>query len=119
MAYQTGDVNAVVALLSENVTISAPLAAGQYAGTAVARLFLETAVFPPARTYRLIPTRASGQPAFGIYVRHPATGIFHVSGMLVVTLAGDRIRAMTRFDNGSIARFGLSPRLGPGPPAPG
>ena len=33
------------------------------------------------------------------------------AGMLVVTLAGDRIRAMTRFDNSVIARFGLPRRL--------
>ena len=110
-AYETGDVNALVSLLSEDVTITAPLAGGEYVGTAVAGSFFDTAVFPPGRTYRLIPTRANGQPAFGVYVRDPATGVFHVNGMLVLTLAGDRIRAMTRFDNTLIARFGLPRRL--------
>src|SRR5262249_17142217 len=98
-AYETGDVNALVSLLSDDVTIASPLADGQYVGTAVARRLFETVVFPPGRTYRLIPTRANGQPAFGVYVRDPATGVFHVNGMLVLTLAGDRVRVMTRFDN--------------------
>jgi RNA polymerase sigma-70 factor (TIGR02960 family) len=109
-AYQTGDVDALVALLSEDVTITTPLAGGQYVGTAVARRFFETAIFP-GRVYRLIPTRANGQPAFGVYIRDPATGVFHVNGMLVLTLAGDRVRAMTRIDNTPIARFGLPRRL--------
>jgi RNA polymerase sigma-70 factor (TIGR02960 family) len=120
-AYETGDVSALVALLSEDVTITAPLAGGQYVGTAVARRFFETAIFP-GRVYRLIPTRANGQPAFGVYLRDPATGVFHVNGMLVLTLAGDRVRAMTRFDNTPIARFGLPRRLSEprgGPPRRG
>jgi RNA polymerase sigma-70 factor (ECF subfamily) len=111
-AYETGDVNTLVSLLSEDVTITSPLAGGRYVGTAVARRLFETVIFPPGRAYRLIPTRANGQPAFGVYVRDPATGVFRVNGMLVLTLAGDRVRAMTRFDNTSIARFGLPRRLG-------
>jgi len=37
--------------------------------------------------------------------------VFHANGMLAVTLAGDRIRARTRFDNSVIAKFGLPRRL--------
>ena len=47
------------------------------------------AIFARDRSYRLIATRANGQPAFGVYVRDPATGVFHANGMLVVT-AGRR-----------------------------
>jgi hypothetical protein len=99
-----------VALLTEDAVITAPLAGGEYVGPATARHLFE-AIFAQNRSYRLIPTRANGQPAFGVYVRDPATGVLHASGMLVVTLAGDRIRAMTRFDNSVIARFGLPRRL--------
>jgi RNA polymerase sigma-70 factor (TIGR02960 family) len=120
-AYETGDVDALVSLLFEDITITAPLAGGQYVGTAVARRFFETAIFP-GRAYQLIPTRANGQPAFGAYLRDPASGVFHVNGMLVLTLAGDRVRGMTRFDNTPIARFGLPRRLSEprgGPSRPG
>ena len=59
------------------------------------------------RRYRLVATRANGQPAFGVYLRDPQTGVAHANGLLVLTLAGDRISAMTRFDNSVLPRFGL------------
>ena len=52
---------------------------------------------------RLVGTRANGQPAFGIYVRDPQAPILHAAGLLVLTLAGNRIRAMTRFDTSMLA----------------
>jgi RNA polymerase sigma-70 factor (ECF subfamily) len=110
-AYESADIDALVALLAEDVMITAPLAGGKYVGTAVAKRFFETGTFPTGRAYRLVPTRANGQPAFGVYVRDPATGVFHANGMMVLTLAGERISAMTRFDNSVIARFGLPRRL--------
>ena len=64
-------------------------------------------IFGAGRTYRLIGTRANGQPAFGVYVRDPLTGVAHANGMLVLTLAGSRISAMTRFDNSVLPLFGL------------
>jgi len=109
-AYEAGDVTALVALLTEDVVITTPLAEGEYVGPAAAERLFE-AIFTQERSYRLIHTWANGQPAFGVYVRDPATGVFHANGMLVVTLAGDRIRALTRFDNSVIARFGLPRRL--------
>ncbi|HEY5396760.1 MAG TPA: RNA polymerase subunit sigma-70, partial [Trebonia sp.] len=54
-----------------------------------------------------VPTRANRQPAFGIYVQDPHSDVMHASGLLVVTLAGRRISALTRFDNSNLARFGL------------
>ena len=109
-AYEAGDVAGLVSLLTEDAVITAPLAVGAYVGPAAAARIFE-AIFAQDRSYRLIPTRANRQPAFGVYVRDPATGVFHANGMLVITLAGDRIRAMTRFDNSVIAKFGLPRRL--------
>ena len=109
-AYEAGDIAALVALLTDDAVITAPLAAGAYVGPAAAARVFE-AIFARDWSYRLIDTRANGQPAFGVYVRDPATGVFHANGMLVVTLAGDLIRAMTRFDNSGIAKFGLPRRL--------
>jgi RNA polymerase sigma-70 factor (ECF subfamily) len=109
-AYEAGDVPSLVALLTEDVVITAPLAEGQYVGPAAAARLFEV-IFARDRSYRLIPTRANGQPAFGVYIRDPATGVCHASGILVVTLAAGRIRAMTRFDNSVIAKFGLPRRL--------
>jgi RNA polymerase sigma-70 factor (ECF subfamily) len=65
------------------------------------------------RAYDLVPARANGQPAFGTYLRDPDGGLRRGAGLLVLTLAGDRIRALTRFDNGVLPSFGL-PRALPG-----
>ena len=56
---------------------------------------------------RLIPTRANGQPAFGVYVLDPQAGIWHTSGVLVLTLAGDKICGTTGFDTSVPPYFGL------------
>jgi RNA polymerase sigma-70 factor (ECF subfamily) len=55
-----------------------------------------------------VPTRANGQPAFGYYLRDPVSPIAHANGLVVLTLEGDRISAITRFgDNGLFPLFGL------------
>jgi RNA polymerase sigma-70 factor (ECF subfamily) len=106
-AYEMGAVDAVVALLTDDVVLTAPLAPVAYEGRPAAGRFLRSGAFRDGRTYRLIATQANGQPAFGLYVRDPLTGIAHACGMLVLTLAGSRIRAMTGFDNSVLPLFGL------------
>ena len=69
-------------------------------------------IFRARRRFDLVPTRANGRPAFGAYLRS-ATGVRHGTGVYVLTLSGDRIGAMTRFDNSMLAPFGL-PRSLPG-----
>jgi RNA polymerase sigma-70 factor (ECF subfamily) len=55
----------------------------------------------------LVPTRASGQPAFGCYLPR---GDAH--GMLAITLCGDRVTTLTRFwDNDVLPYFGLPQAL--------
>ncbi len=112
-AYEAGDVAGLVALLTENVRVSMPPIPFEYVGLEVVARFYAS-IFGEGRWgYDLVPAgRANGQLAFGAYVRAP-TGTRHGAGLLVLTLAGDRICAMTRFDNSVLARFGL-PLLLPG-----
>jgi RNA polymerase sigma-70 factor (ECF subfamily) len=63
-------------------------------------------IFGAGRRFDLVATRANGQPAFGAYVRG-ADGISHGAGLYVLTLAGDRISAMMRFENTVLPWFGL------------
>jgi RNA polymerase sigma-70 factor (TIGR02960 family) len=105
--YETGDVDGVVALLASDVLLTTPRAPQQYQGRDLAASLLATMVFRPGRTFRLVATRANGQPAFGVYVRDHRAGVWHANGLLVLTLAGSQISAMTRFDNSALARFGL------------
>ncbi len=83
----------------------------EYQGRDLADRFLTATAIPLERP-RLVATRANGQPAFGIYVRDPRARIRHGIGLLVLTLAGDRICAMTRFDTSVLTYFGL-PRILP------
>jgi RNA polymerase sigma-70 factor (TIGR02960 family) len=104
-AYQDGDVDALVGLLTDDVFLSMPPIPLEYQGRdVVARLF--ASIFGSGRRVDLVPTRANGQPAFGAYLRAP-TGIRHGAGLFVLTLTGDRICAYTRFDNSVLPWFGL------------
>jgi RNA polymerase sigma-70 factor (TIGR02960 family) len=110
-AYESGDVDALVALLTADVLVSMPPVPFEWHGRdAVTRFF--TSVFYASdaglgRRYDLVPTRANGQLAFGAYLRAPTGGICRGVGLLVLTLAGDRISAMVRFENSVLASFGL------------
>jgi RNA polymerase sigma-70 factor (ECF subfamily) len=108
-AFERGDVSAVVALLTDDAWLSMPPLPFEYQGRTVIGEFLDVVSFRGGtRLSRLVPTRANGQPAFGRYLRDPHTPIGHAHSLIVVTLTGDRICAMTGFTgNGVLARFGL------------
>ena len=115
-AFEIADVDGIVALLTEDVWLTMPPASLEYQGRELAAQFLTATAFRPGWTARLLPARANGQPAFGFYVRDPQTGDHYTVGLLVLTLSGSRISAMTRFDPGTLARFGLPSTL---PKSPG
>ncbi len=104
-AWESADLDALVALLTDDVFVSMPPMTFEYEGRDVAARFCAS-IFRSSRRFDLVPTRANGQPAFGAYLRAP-TGIRHGTGLYVLTLAGDRICAMTRFDNSVLPWFGL------------
>jgi RNA polymerase sigma-70 factor (TIGR02960 family) len=111
-AYESADLDALLALLTDDVFISMPPMPFEYEGRdVVGRLF--ASIFRAGRRFDLVPTRANRQPAFGAYLRAP-NGISHGIGLYVLTLTGDRICAMTRFENSVLPSFGL-PRSLPSP----
>jgi RNA polymerase sigma-70 factor (TIGR02960 family) len=112
-AYEEGDLDGLVALLTDDVWVSMPPVPLEYEGRDVVARFHQAVTFRQGRTYQLIPTRANHQLAFGVYLRDPSGGIRHANGLYVLTLTGNRISAMTRFDNSVLPRFGL-PRSLPG-----
>jgi RNA polymerase sigma-70 factor (ECF subfamily) len=111
-AWESADLDALVTLLTDDVFMSMPPMPFEYQGRdAVARFCGR--IFGAGRRFDLVPTGANRQPAFGAYLRAP-TGIRHGTGLYVLTLTGDRISAMTRFDNSVLPSFGL-PRSLPQP----
>ena len=110
-AFENADVDGIVALLTEDAWLTMPPLPLEYQGREQAARFLTATAFRPGWTARLIPTRANGQPAFGFYARDPQTGDFHTVGLMVLTLSGTQISAMTRFDGGTLPWFGLPANL--------
>ena len=106
-AFEAGDVEAVVALLTEDAWVRMPPLPLEYPGRALAGRFFATVAFREGRRYRLVPTRANGQPAFGVYLRDPLTRIPHANGLFVITLAGQHVTAITRFESAVFPHFGL------------
>jgi len=108
-AYGSGDLEALVALLTDDVFMSMPPMALEYKGRdIVARFF--ALLFGAGRMFDLVPTRANGQPAFGTYLRAPTEARPGV-GLVVLALSGSRICGATRFDKSLLPRFGLPPSL--------
>jgi RNA polymerase sigma-70 factor (TIGR02960 family) len=107
-AYEAADVDAVVALLTDDVFMSMPPLPLEYQGRDLVGRFCAL-MFGAGRRFDLVPTRANGQPAFGAYLR--STGVRHGTGLFTITLAGDRICAMSRFESVVFPSFGLPPSL--------
>jgi len=104
-AWESADLDALVALLTDDAFVSMPPMPFEYEGRdAVARFC--ASLFGAGRRFDLVPARANGQPAFGAYLRAP-NGVSHGMGLYVITLTGDRICAMTRFESTVLPSFGL------------
>ncbi|HUC23139.1 MAG TPA: sigma-70 family RNA polymerase sigma factor [Streptosporangiaceae bacterium] len=104
-AWESADLDGLVALLTDDVFISMPPMPFEYQGRDVVLRFCAS-LFGADRRFDLVPTRANGQPAFGAYLRPPA-GVRHGTGLYVLTLSGDRICGMTRFEASVLSWFGL------------
>jgi RNA polymerase sigma-70 factor (ECF subfamily) len=110
-AWESADLGALVALLTDDVFIAMPPEPFGYEGRDLVARYCARQ-FAAGRRYGLVPARANGQPAFGVYLRGPA-GIRHAAAFYVLTLAGDRICAMTRFEASVLPWFGLPRSLPP------
>jgi RNA polymerase sigma-70 factor (TIGR02960 family) len=107
-AFEAGDVDSVVALLSSDARLTMPPEPMAYVGPAEIRRFFSTVpALGALERFKLVPTRANGQPAFGCYLRMPQ-GPLRAYGFMVLTLAGGRVTAITGFPDTSVfASFGL------------
>ena len=107
-AYEAGNVRELIGLLTEDAWLIMPPVPMQYQGREVAARFWAATAFRPGRSARLVPTRANGQPAFGLYVREPQAPVAHGVGILVLTLEGGQISVVTGFtDRSAMSAFGL------------
>jgi RNA polymerase sigma-70 factor (ECF subfamily) len=97
-----------MALLTEDALLTMPPEPLEYQGhTAIAKFF-QSRPWWGAQATRLVPTRANNQPAFGYYRFGPHAPVAHAHSLVVLTLADDKICAITRFgDINLFPHFGL------------
>ena len=108
-AFESGDVDAIVALLTADAWLTMPPVPLQYQGPAAIARFLSTVPAGGAlERFRLVATRANAQPAFGFYLKDPQCPIARATGLIVLTLEGDRVSEITAFHDTSVfPKFGL------------
>jgi RNA polymerase sigma-70 factor (TIGR02960 family) len=106
-ALERADLDGLISLLAADVRVSMPPAMLEYRGVESARRLYAAATFRPGRRYRVVATRANGQPAFGVYLADPHGGVYRAYCLLVVTTAGDRIAAIDSFLSNVMGSFGL------------
>jgi RNA polymerase sigma-70 factor (ECF subfamily) len=108
-AFEVGDVDTVLALLSEDAWIRMPPEPHEYNGRPAIGEFLRTRpLWREGERMRMVPTSANGQPAFAYYLPDPQADVHRIGGIFVLTLAGEEIAAITRFGEGGwLPWFGL------------
>ena len=106
-AFADHDVDAIVALLTEDAWIRMPPLPFEYQGHQAIWTFFTALKMPGGRSARCILTRANGQPTVATYVLDTASGTWRNVGVIVLTLTGDRVRELTRFEPAILPAFGL------------
>jgi RNA polymerase sigma-70 factor (TIGR02960 family) len=108
-AFENDDIDAVVALLTDDAKLTMPPEPLEYEGRdAIAAFLRDRCSRRVGRGFRLVHTGANMQPAFGCYLKDAQAPIARAHGLIVLTLEGNRISAITRFLDSSVyPHFGL------------
>lgn len=111
-ALERGDADALVALLTEDVTWSMPPLPRWYQGLSAVTDFVMRVPLGSCGSWRHLPTSANGQPAVGCYLWDDAAGAHVGWSINVLALRGEQIADITSFIGPEhIARFGLPAAL--------
>jgi RNA polymerase sigma-70 factor, ECF subfamily len=117
-AWERGDVDAIVALLAEEATLTMPPMATWFRGDEVVVFLTEWAFSGRAygaegnRRVRVLPARANGQPAIATYSWDPERGSYLPTVLQVLTFDGAKVSEITGFVDPSVfPGFGLPETL--------
>ena len=113
-AFVSHDIDALLALMTDDIWVRMPPMPFEYNGLADTRKFFIAVAPHRDAICHMVPTRANGQPAWGEYARDRVTGKLHCVGILVARFCGDRVDELTHFEAGTAASFGLPRVLGDG-----
>ena len=105
-AVESGDVDAVIELLTDDALLTMPPQPLVYQGRAAIAAFLRYSADRRGAPLRAVPTRANGLPAFACYLPDGATA--RPYGMIVLTVEASGITAITWFSDPDVFRhFGV------------
>ena len=113
-AWETADVDGLVALLRDDSIFSMPPIPSWYRGSQNIGALVRKTIFSGQASgrWRLLPTRANAQTGFGLYKLNEETGAYAGYGIQVVTFDGKQIIDITTFRNPDLmALFGLPSTL--------
>jgi RNA polymerase sigma-70 factor, ECF subfamily len=106
--WEQADIPEFVALLREDAWFTMPPLPVWYQGRAVIATMLSTRIFTPGRQRRLLPTRANGSPAFGLYQREAGADAYQLFGLVVLGMEGEQIGSLVAFlEPSSLSSFAL------------
>jgi RNA polymerase sigma-70 factor, ECF subfamily len=115
-AWETADVEGLVALLKADAMFAMPPSPSWYQGPEAIRIFAAATVFgdggmfsgKAAGRWRLVPTRSNAMPAFALYQRDEKNE-YQAFGLLVLDYDASGLNQIISFIDPSLAvRFGLS-----------
>jgi RNA polymerase sigma-70 factor (TIGR02960 family) len=110
-AFTRADPAALVDLLRADVELEMPPTPTWFTGRQAVVGFIGSRVLRRTDQWRMVPTRANGQPAAVAYLRTD-DGRYEAHGVEVLTLIGDRIARITAFNDASLVpTFGLAKAL--------
>jgi RNA polymerase sigma-70 factor (ECF subfamily) len=110
--WEQADIPGFVALLREDAWFTMPPLSAWFQGRATIATVLSTRIFTPGRHWRLLPTRANGGPAFGLYRLEAGADVFLLFGLMVLGVEGEQIGSLVAFlELSSLSSFALPPTL--------
>jgi RNA polymerase sigma-70 factor, ECF subfamily len=113
-AWERADVDAVVAMLTDDTVITMPPLPTWYQGREAVAAFLRGWPLAGTVPWRVVPTHANGQLAFGEYIWDADSETFIPHGIQVLTLEEAKIAEITAFlTPEAFERFGLPDQIKP------
>ncbi len=112
--WEQADIPGLVALLREDAWFTMPPIPVWFQGRAAIATLFQTPLFTSTHLRHLLPTRANGSPAFGLYQWEAETGVYQLFGLVVLGVVGEQIAHIVAFlEPSSFSSFALPPTLPP------
>jgi RNA polymerase sigma-70 factor (ECF subfamily) len=110
--WEQNDIPRFVALLREDAWFTMPPFPVWFQGRAAIATVLSTSIFTHGRQWHLLPTRANGSPAFGLYRREAGACVYQLVGLVVLGVVGEQIASLVAFlELSSFSSFALPSTL--------